>query len=177
MTATPHLGRAARPLETHLASFGERVALRTGEQTVSYADLAGRVRDVADAYAGARRLVLLAPRPEIESVVEYLGALAADQVVLVAGSHLDALIEAWDPDVVVGADGRDIRRDESAHELHPELALLLSTSGTTGSPKLVRLGLDGLLANATAIAESLSIRPDDVVATTLPLHYCYGLSV
>lgn len=177
MTTTPRLGRAARPLETHLASFGERVALRAGEQTLSYADLAGRVRDVADAYAGARRLVLLAPGQDIDSVVEYLGALAADQVVLVAGSHADALVEAWDPDVVAGPTGRDVRRDESAHELHPDLALLLSTSGTTGSPKLVRLGLGGLVANAAAIAESLSIRPDDVAATTLPLHYCYGLSV
>ena len=100
-----------------------------------------------------------------------------DQVVLVAGAHAEALVEAWDPDVVVGSTGRDVRRQVSTHELHPDLALLLSTSGTTGSPKLVRLGRDGLLANATAIAESLSIRPDDVAATTLPLHYCYGLSV
>jgi len=177
VTTTPHLGRAARPLETHLASFGARVALRAGEQTLSYADLAGRVRDVADAYAGARRLVLLAPGQDIDSVVEYLGALAADQVVLVAGAHTGALVEAWDPDVVVGSRGRDVRREVSAHELHDDLALLLSTSGTTGSPKLVRLGRDGLLANAAAIAESLSIRPDDVAATTLPLDYCYGLSV
>lgn len=177
MTTAPHLGRAARPLETHLASFGERVALRERDQTLSYADLAGRVRDVADAYAGARRLVLQTPGPDIDSVVEYLGALAADQVVIVAGSHTEALVEAWNPDVVASAEDRDFRRDESAHELHPDLALLLSTSGTTGSPKLVRLGLHGLLANAAAIAESLSIRPGDVAATTLPLHYCYGLSV
>ncbi|MEO5663575.1 MAG: AMP-binding protein [Nocardioides sp.] len=177
MTTAPHLGRAARPLETHLASFGERVALRAGDRNLSYADLAGRVRDVADAYAGARRLVLQTPGQDIDSVVEYLGALAADQVVIVAGSHADALVDAWNPDVVVDATGRDVRRDVSAHELHLDLALLLSTSGTTGSPKLVRLGLEGLLANAAAIAESLSIRPDDVAATTLPLHYCYGLSV
>jgi acyl-CoA synthetase (AMP-forming)/AMP-acid ligase II len=177
VTTTSHLGRAARPLETHLASFGERVALRAGKRVLSYADLAGRVREVADVYAGARRLVLLTPGQDIDSVVEYLGALAADQVVLVAGGHTDALAEAWDPDVIVGSAGRDVRRDVTTHDLHDDLALLLSTSGTTGSPKLVRLGLDGLLANAAAIAESLSIRPDDVAATTLPLHYCYGLSV
>ncbi|UUZ57686.1 hypothetical protein LP418_14685 [Nocardioides sp. B-3] len=118
MTTTPHLGRAARPLETHLASFGERVALRAGAQTLSYADLAGRVRDVADAYAGERRLVLQTPGQDVDSVVEYLGALAADRVVIVAGSHADALIDARDPDVVVGAH-RTFRRDVSAHELHP----------------------------------------------------------
>ena len=63
------------------------------------------------------------------------------------------------------------------HELHPDLALLLSTSGTTGSAKLVRLSHDNVDSNAAAIASYLSIRPTDLAATTLPMHYCYGLSV
>src|SRR4029453_16211375 len=59
----------------------------------------------------------------------------------------------------------------------PDLALLLSTSGSTGSPKLVRLSRANLLANARSIAESLDLRSTDVAITSLPLHYCYGLSV
>ena len=66
---------------------------------------------------------------------------------------------------------------EAAHRLHPDLALLLSTSGSTGSPKLVRLSPGNLVANATAIAEYLDIRQTDRAATTLPMSYCYGLSV
>ena len=65
----------------------------------------------------------------------------------------------------------------SAHRLHPDLALLLSTSGSTGSPKLVRLSRRNLVANATAIADYLDIRETDRAATTLPMSYCYGLSV
>ena len=41
----------------------------------------------------------------------------------------------------------------------------------------MRLARDGVLANAAAIAETLGIRDTDLAATTLPLHYCYGLSV
>ncbi len=63
------------------------------------------------------------------------------------------------------------------HVLHPDLALLLSTSGSTGSPKLVRLSHQNLRANAEAIADYLQLRADDLAATTLPPHYCYGLSV
>jgi acyl-CoA synthetase (AMP-forming)/AMP-acid ligase II len=63
------------------------------------------------------------------------------------------------------------------HDLHPELALLLTTSGSTGSPRLVRLSQRNVQSNAEAIAESLRIGPDDVAATTLPMAYCYGLSV
>jgi len=61
--------------------------------------------------------------------------------------------------------------------VHPDLALLLSTSGSTGSPKLVRLSADAVEANARAIAAYLGLGPSDRSITSLPLQYCYGLSV
>ncbi len=61
--------------------------------------------------------------------------------------------------------------------LGPELALLLSTSGSTGSPKLVRLSLANLVANAQSIAQYLSLGPGDRALTVLPPFYSYGLSV
>ena len=94
-----------------------------------------------------------------------------------AGRGHSAVLRSYDPDVVIDADGIHERRHGSAHRLHPDLALLLSTSGSTGSPKLVRLSRCNLVANATAIAEYLDIRQTDRAATTLPMSYCYGLSV
>ena len=61
--------------------------------------------------------------------------------------------------------------------LDPALAVLLSTSGTTGSPKLVRLSAANIDANAASIADYLAITPDDRAITSLPCHYSYGLSV
>jgi acyl-CoA synthetase (AMP-forming)/AMP-acid ligase II len=61
--------------------------------------------------------------------------------------------------------------------LHPDLKLLLSTSGTTGSPKFVKLSESNLLANAESIAAYLPMRKDDVVPLNLPVYYSYGLSV
>jgi acyl carrier protein len=91
------------------------------------------------------------------------------------------MVAAYDPDVVAapGPDGWALteRRPGTAHDLHPDLALLLSTSGSTGSPKLVRLSGGNLQSNAEAIGEALGIRSSDRTVTTLPLHYCYGLSV
>lgn len=60
---------------------------------------------------------------------------------------------------------------------HPDLALLLSTSGSTGSPKLVRQSRSNVLSNALAIASYLNIGPGDRPVTNLPLHYTYGFSV
>jgi acyl-CoA synthetase (AMP-forming)/AMP-acid ligase II len=60
---------------------------------------------------------------------------------------------------------------------HPELGLLLSTSGSTGSPRSVRLSYAALGANASSITQYLSLGPEERAITTLPAHYSYGLSV
>ena len=60
---------------------------------------------------------------------------------------------------------------------HPELAILLTTSGSSGDPKLVRLSARNLVSNALSIAWYLDITPDERAITSLPLHYSYGLSV
>ncbi|PWU51068.1 AMP-dependent synthetase, partial [Micromonospora globispora] len=168
-----------------LASHGDRPAVITADARLSYAELADRVAELAGRLGTARRLVLLAGANRLDELVAYLAALTAGHPLLLVPGDNDAataeLIRAYDPDVVIRRVGGELLVDElhptSRHDLHPELALLLSTSGSTGSPKLVRLSAGNLQANAQAIAEHLDIRDTDRAATTLPLHYCYGLSV
>ncbi len=62
-------------------------------------------------------------------------------------------------------------------EIHNDLALLLSTSGSTGSKKLVRLSYSNISSNASSIAKYLEIKKDDISISSLPLHYTYGLSI
>ncbi len=117
---------------------------------------------------------------------------------------LTGLIEAYQPEVVLGARdiGENLRavadvagtsgsldtragviewitRDEgpSSGAIDPALRLLLSTSGTTGSRKYVRLSRDAIVANARQIAKALAIDDRSVGVAHLPLHYSYGLSV
>lgn len=173
------------PLARGLALHGERAALLTAEGVVSYGELARRVANTARQLGPGRRLVLLPAANTVGALVVHLAALASGHPVLLApGDHPEAvasLTAAYDPDVVVHpATGEwriEERRTGSAHDFHPDLALLLSTSGSTGSPKLVRLSHDNLQANAESIATYLRIRDTDRAATTLPMHYCYGLSV
>jgi long-chain acyl-CoA synthetase len=65
----------------------------------------------------------------------------------------------------------------SSHKLHENLRVLLSTSGTTGSPKFVKLSESNLLANAESISSYLPILASDRVPLNLPIHYSYGLSI
>ena len=162
----------------HLTSFGESVALLTERDQLTYAELATLVAERASAFGGRRRLVMIETRNDVETLVSYLGALAGGHVVLPlpAGGDRASVSDVYDPDVVV-RDGTIHHRHRPHHDLHPELSLLLSTSGSTGSPKLVRLSGANLTANTEAIATYLDIRPTDRAATTLPMSYCYGLSV
>ena len=168
-----------------LARHGDRPAVLTADRTVTYRELAGRVEAVAARLGPGRRLVALAAANDLDSLVGYLAALVAGHPLLLlpAGrpAALDPLVAAYDPDVVLRPGSGEVlveeRRPGSRHELHPDLALLLSTSGSTGSPKLVRLSHENLQSNAESIAEYLRIDPGDRAATTLPMHYCYGLSV
>ncbi|MFE8964137.1 AMP-binding protein [Streptomyces iakyrus] len=174
------------PFARDLAAHGDRTALITPSGEVTYRALAERVAATAERLGRARRLVLLAGANRAESLVIHLAALAGGHpVLLVPGDStatIDALTAAYDPDVIARPDDHGSwalheRHRTSAHTLHRDLALLLSTSGSTGSPKLVRLSHDNLQANAESIAGYLGIRQTDRAATTLPLHYCYGLSV
>lgn len=61
--------------------------------------------------------------------------------------------------------------------LNKSLNLLLSTSGSTGSAKLVRLSKSNLISNAFSISSYQSLNPNERAIAHLPLSYSYGLSV
>ncbi|QZH64400.1 AMP-binding protein [Mycolicibacterium farcinogenes] len=162
-----------------LRAHGDRIAVVTETRQVSYAALADLVSEAAAALGPERRLVLLEARNDLPTLVHYLGALAAGHVSLPvpAGGDHRTIRQTYSPDTVVDAAGIHHVRARSTHRMHDDLALLMSTSGSTGSPKLVRLSHTNLASNAAAIAEYLAISETDRAATTLPISYCYGLSV
>ena len=67
--------------------------------------------------------------------------------------------------------------EQQSYPLHEDLALLMTTSGSTGSPKLVRQSYDNLKANTESIVKYLDLHEDERAVTNLPLHYVYGLSI
>jgi acyl-CoA synthetase (AMP-forming)/AMP-acid ligase II len=78
-----------------------------------------------------------------------------------------------DPDI--GAVWERLRPSDFGYDR--DLAVLLTTSGSTGDPKLVRLSGAGFEANIRSVVRALDLGSTDVAVTALPLHYSYGLSV
>ncbi|MDF3290279.1 AMP-binding protein [Streptomyces silvisoli] len=173
-------------------------------QNLSGARLDGEVGRVA---AAVKRLppglVVIALERNLASVVSYLGIMRARRPVLPldpARSN-EVLIRRYSPAVVIGSvrshseetridppdgyaamelfEGRPawVRHVENVPLPHPELGVLLSTSGTTGEPRLVRLSRDAVRANGHAIRQSLHMTSECMGITSLPLWYSYGLSV
>jgi acyl-coenzyme A synthetase/AMP-(fatty) acid ligase len=63
------------------------------------------------------------------------------------------------------------------HTLYKDLALLLTTSGSTGSPKFTRVSYQNLQSNAESIIKYLKIDSEERPITLLPMHYSFGLSI
>ncbi|WP_126428708.1 AMP-binding protein [Brevibacillus marinus] len=117
-----------------------------------------------------------------ETIIAYLAALQKRDAVLLLNASLheelkEQFVRTFRPRWVF-SEGRFWKLNESENsKIYPDLALLLSTSGTTGSTKLVRLSYENLQANAESIAQFLQIDENERPITSLPMAYSYGLSV
>ena len=148
--------------------------------SLSHAQLYARVMERAETLPRGKALVLLGFAPDIDSVVTYLAALEAGHGVMplppdLAPDKLARLVELYRPEIVAFPQFQD--QSPSGSPLHPDLALVLSTSGSTGSPKMVRLSSSAVAANASQIVQALGLTPGERAPTSLPLSYSYGLSV
>ena len=128
-----------------------------------------------------RSLILYFTHNSVKDVVAYLAGLESIHVVCLCDAALpkelkQVLIEQYRPAATV-ENGVLQKTNFAPISLHPDLKLLLSTSGTTGSPKMVRLSMSNVLANAEAICTYLKITPRDVAIASLPFFYSYGLSI
>ena len=127
----------------------------------------GQIWDLGDELtADAAGVVMLECSNDAESLARYLALLRKGCPVILISKSLDEDAKAALRDTYVGV-----------YETNPELGLLLSTSGSTGDRKLVRLTYENIQSNCDSIVEYLGIIADERSITTLPMEYTYGLSV
>ena len=151
----------------NIDTYKDKIAIisDTGER-LTYSELMERVSTRAkELERGVLQFCMC--RNTVDSIVEYLACLEAGAPVVLLDATKDAeTIENL----------RQIYRPGET-KCHADLAVCLTTSGSTGSPKLVRLTLKNILANAESIAEYLHIDSNERPITMLPMYYSYGLSI
>ena len=121
-------------LVAHLRSHGEKMAVLTDTEQLTYHQLADAVADAASALDGPRRLVLLETRNDIATLVHYLAATAACHVVLAVDARRDhsAILSTYQPGTL---EGWGIGWD-ALSALNPRLVMVRVTGfGQTGPYK------------------------------------------
>ncbi len=182
-----------------IEKYGDATALISADgKKTSYSELT----TAADSFAAAvdsHRLVFLLCSNNIESVVGYVACMRGSSVPAMLSEKidpalLDELMENYHPSYVwlpsqiresvngevVFSYGNNVLVKTTYkldYSISNELKLLLTTSGSTGSPKFVRQTEKNIQSNTESIVEYLEIRPDDRAITTMPMNYTYGLSI
>lgn len=184
----------------NIVNYGDRIAaIENTGKTITYAQIV-EASEKLDSIMPKRSLVFSLCRNIIGSMCGYLSFLHNRSVPLMLDANIDpvlfeSLTEIYKPaylyvpedmaekfsdyekvyegwDYVLLKTGFDV-----SYALNDELGLLLATSGSTGSPKLVRQSYKNVCSNAKAIVEYLEIDENERPITTLPMNYTYGLSI
>ena len=85
-------------------------------------------------------------------------------------------LDAFDPDAVLGVDGKTTHRSGAAG-VEADTAVIIGTSGSTGEPKGVELSASALLHSARASLARCGARPGDRWLVCLPVTHVAGLQV
>lgn len=162
---------------------------------LTHADLYQEVQRKAQEYFPKRGLVFLFANNTVNSIIAYLAALHAKCPVALLDKQLKEdfahnLIQTYRPEYIYFDGDINIseeyqqqpqglyqRKQKSIPNLHEDVTILLSTSGSTGSPKFVRLSTNNIVSNTASITQSLHIDKRERAITILQFHYSYGMSI
>src|SRR5580700_11177386 len=169
-----------------------------GHTVLSYGELAQLVGESEQVLRhDSKALVLCAGDRDLPTLLAYLAALRLGHAVAFLPAS-NEILSAYQPEFVVPPPGSGTgladlgyrpaaepiagttvfqRSSQPAGEICIDMALLLGTSGSTGSPKTVRLSYSGLADNTAAVIRALGITAAERAPTTLPITHAYGLSV
>ena len=151
--------------------------------TLHYPELLKQAKKQLQQWGPERQLIALRAYHDPSTIIIYLAALMGRHPIILLNPKLDSrtektLLTCYQPNWCY-LQGRltGEHRHQSVHALADDLAVMLTTSGSTGGVKLVQLSLTNLSANASSIAEYLHMDAHSRVLSALPLAYSYGLSL
>lgn len=181
------------------SKFGDYPALISSDETVTYSQMNYIVELLREVFE-SKNLIFQICTNTVGSIAGYAAFINLYQVPLLLDAYVKEeairlLINKYRPEyiyipeymvneyddciVVKRIYDYILLKSNCIHEdnINPDLALMLSTSGSLASSKYVRLSYDNLYENACSIIEFLNINSHERPITMLPMNYTYGLSV
>ncbi|TAL61524.1 MAG: long-chain fatty acid--CoA ligase, partial [Legionella sp.] len=157
-------------------------ALQLGEQILSYQELAQQINSAAKQLKQLpKALLILTATWDWDFIIQFFAALSIEQPIALFSANWSEQ-EQQEKIALLGSWMRITSKNElSAHQVqekvryHPELALILFTSGSTGQVKAVQLSQKNILANCQAVIHALDFKKVTSQLLFLPLSYSFGL--
>jgi long-chain acyl-CoA synthetase len=191
----------------HASRIALRAPGKSGIEAVSYEALDYRsaaAREAIREHSGDGDFVVLAGDSSVAWVLAFLGIVRAGAIPVPLNQDMDdeslrSIMEEIRPALVIGDEQFHARveshrggrielsaiEDSTKHDSErldaapdpDQLAMLLYTTGTMGSPKGVMLSHNNILSNVTGILEAAKLGGEDSVLTPLPLFHAFPLTV
>ncbi|MGN0893751.1 MAG: AMP-binding protein [Succinivibrio sp.] len=186
----------------NLDKYSDRVAvIEESGRTVTYSELSQKASEIKRVIS-KRCLCLILCKNSTGAIASYTSCILQGSVPMLVKEDLELgllsrIIKAYRPSYLfvpksrlLSLNNADVLFDifdyvlvqteyasEADYKIHPDLCQLLTTSGSTGSPKFVRQSYKNVESNSRSICEYLKLNENERPITVLPLYYTYGLSV
>lgn len=169
-------------------------ALDSDGNSLRYGDILELSKEIKEIIP-ERSLLFILTQNNVGGIAWIIASLLSGNVPLILNAHtepslLSNLIQTYKPNYILQPEEEIlpkpilkkygyslINREKPVPELNPALSHLLPTSGSTGSPKLVRHKYENIEAAALNISTLFSLTEKDRPLMVLPLYYTMGLSM
>lgn len=179
------------------SSYTKNIALTDGTREISYQEIDNYAKKFSVALH-QKSLAIILTNNTFGSIICYIACIKNNiPVILLDSQKEDEIIKTfcqkYQPQYLILPqantnkyegkllfcieDYKIIELSSMPYPINKDLSLLLTTSGSTGSPKLVRLTQKNIQSNAISIATYLKLTSQERPITSLPMNYSYGLSV
>jgi len=184
-----------------LASFKKNIALiLENHKSITYNELLTNSKKISKKLNKKKKIVFLLGKNNLETIIGYIAFVNQGYAVMlldfkINNLFLKNLISIYKPNYIF-CDKKKVankniyksilrfkdynlleRKKHKEITINKDLMLLMSTSGTTGSPKFVKQSYSNVLSNTQEIIKYLGINSKHITITSLPISYVYGLSV
>ena len=185
----------------NLEKFKNNTALiLENNKFITYNELLLSTKKISKKTEKEKKLIFLLGQNDLETITAYISFINSGHTVAFLDSKINKmllkrLVSLYKPSYIFCANEKNKkihlynsildfksyvlykRKKNVEYILHKDLMLLMSTSGTTGSPKFVRQSYLNVNSNTKKIINYLNIKSKDTTITSLPISYVYGLSV
>lgn len=170
-------------------------AIDDSERSITYGEICVFAQEFAK-HLPQRSLIFILSENCIGSLLGYIAALCNRIVPMIISAATEEglynhLYELYQPEYLwmpqAKAEGKEVmlsvwnyclvKTGNKPTPMYDELSLLLPTSGSTGSPKLVRHSYRNIEANADNVRRLFQLDDTEKAMAILPMHYTMGLSV